>query len=200
MASTGWPFLFAAIGAPALAQQAAAPDPIFVVTPVAEKAVANLPALPLYWRVERFADRAAAHRGADPDALFAETPGAVWRFTLASGKRATSPPALVAEIGPVPAPAAREYLLRVNRAGGPPGAETPVHTHPGSEAFYVLSGTLCQRTGHGTARLEAGKAMNGHAPGMTMQLTSCGTAPLDQFVLFVVDARQPFSSPARFAP
>ena len=200
MASTGWLLLFGATAAPAVAQQAAPADPAFVVTPVAEKIVTSLPATPLYWRVERFADSTTARHDAAPNALFAETPDAVWRFTLASGKRAAAPAGLIAEIGPIPVPRASAYLLRVNRAGGPPGVETPVHTHPGSEAFYVLSGTLCQRTEHGTVRLEAGKAMNGHAPGMTMQLRSCGTAPLDQFVLFVVDARQPFSSPARFAP
>ena len=75
---------------------------------------------------------------------------------------------------------------------------TPVHSHPGSEAFYVLSGQLSQRTGHGIARSGAGQAMNGHGADMAMQLTSSGTADLDQLVLFVVDADRPFSSPATF--
>ena len=38
----------------------------------------------------------------------------------------------------MPALKATEYLLRVNHGSGPPGSKTPVHTHPGSEAFYVL--------------------------------------------------------------
>ena len=42
--------------------------------------------------------------------------------------------------------------------------------------------------------------MNGHAPGMTMQLTSSGAGPLEQLVLFVVDATRPFSTPASFDP
>ena len=86
----------------------------------------------------------------------------------------------------------------MNRAGGPPGAVTNVHTHPGSEAFYVLTGQLSQKTAHGVARVDAGNTLNGHAPGMAMQLTSSGDEDLDQLVLFVVDATKPFSSPAAF--
>jgi quercetin dioxygenase-like cupin family protein len=186
----------AAIALPtsAIAQQA---DPAFVVTPVAEQTVRSLPPGPLYWRIERFANTAQARADAQPEALFVTDTDVIWRFTLATGK-VSKPGASVVQIGPVLAPEASEYLLRINRAGGPPGVKTPVHTHPGSEAFYVLSGALCQRTGHGTIRLDAGQSMNGHAPEMTMQLSSCGVTTLDQFVLFVVDARKPFSTPAQF--
>jgi quercetin dioxygenase-like cupin family protein len=98
----------------------------------------------------------------------------------------------------VPRFEAPRYLLQVNRAGGPPGARTPVHRHPGSEAFLVLSGELSQRTAHGSMRVAAGRSMNGHEPGAVMQLTSSGAEDLEQIVLFVVDATQAFSTPARF--
>src|SRR6202008_1777920 len=68
----------------------------------------------------------------------------------------------VVEIGPLPPISASEYLLRVNRAGGAPGAKTPIHTHPGPKAFYVLSGKLGQKTPHGVAYAEAGTTMIGH--------------------------------------
>lgn len=57
---------------------------------------------------------------------------------------------------------------------------------------------LSQRTQHGTAQVDAGETLNGHMPGMVMQLRSTGTERLDQLVLFVVDAEQRFSSPASF--
>ena len=104
----------------------------------------------------------------------------------------------VAEIGPVPPITAPDYLLRINHAFGPPGARTPVHTHPGSEAFYVLAGRLGQRTSHGVSHADAGQTMNGHGPGMVMEVFSAGTNDLDQLVMFVVDATRPFSSPAKF--
>lgn len=170
----------------------------FVVEPIAEKTVTSLPRAPLYWRVESYASLAQATAAAGEYSLAAEAWGQAWLFTLGPADASTPGGIKLAEVGPVPTPAAARYLLRINRAGGPPGSATPVHTHPGSEAFYVLKGQLTQKTPHGEARLAAGSAMNGHAPGMTMQLVSSGREPLEQLVMFVVDADQPFSSPATF--
>jgi hypothetical protein len=136
---------------------------------------------------------------AGPTALAAEAAGKVWLFTLGPKGGVTPGASRVAEIGPVPQIAASEYLLRINRAGGPPGAKTPVHTHPGSEAFYVLTGTLGQKTPHGVGYAEAGATMNGHGGAdMPMEVFSAGASDLDQLVMFVVDANRPFSSPAKF--
>jgi hypothetical protein len=171
---------------------------VFLVEAVAEKTVANLPPGPLHWRVEAFPTLAAAQAAAGPLSLPAEAWGSAWLFTLGAPGGATPGGRKLAEIGPAPAPRASRYLLRINRAGGPPGARTPVHTHAGSEAFYVLKGQLSQKTPHGMARVEAGQSLNGHAPGMAMQLTSTGAGDLEQLVMFVVDADKPFSSPASF--
>lgn len=171
---------------------------VFLVEPVAEKVVEDLPSGPLYWRVESFPSLAEAQRMAGPHTLAADAWGGSWRFTLGPAGGSSAGGRKVAEIGPVPVPQATRYLLRVNRAGGPPGSSTPIHTHPGSEAFYVVKGELTQKSGHGAVRLEAGQAMNGHEPGMAMQLFSTGPGDLEQLVMFVVDADRPFSSPARF--
>jgi hypothetical protein len=87
-------------------------------------------------------------------------------------------------------------LLRINNTGGPPGVTTPVHTHPGTETFYVLTGQLSQKSPHGVVHLDAGHSMPGHAPGMPMEVSSSGTADLNALVMFVVDASKPFSSAA----
>src|SRR5262249_19510414 len=55
----------------------------FVVTPVTEKKVSQLPAGTLYWRVETFPTLADAHAAAGPTALAAEVDGKFWLFTLA---------------------------------------------------------------------------------------------------------------------
>jgi mannose-6-phosphate isomerase-like protein (cupin superfamily) len=185
-----------AFGAGAAAVQPAPAQREFLVEPLAERVVARLPEGPQHWRIETFSSLAAAQAAAGPLSLAAEHNGRAWLFTLGAPGGATPGGTRIAEIGPVPVVPAARYLLRVNRAGGPPGAATPVHSHPGSEAFYVLAGELSQRTPHGIVRIAAGQAMNGHAPGMAMQLTSSGAAALDQLVLFVVDADRPFSSAA----
>ena len=169
-----------------------------MVEPVAEIRLKQLPPGPLYWRVESFPTLAAAKSAAGPTALAAEVAGKAWLFTLGPKGGSTAGASKVAEIGPVPPITAPEYLLRINRAGGPPGAKTSVHSHPGAEAFYVLTGRMSQRTPHGTTDLEAGQATPGHGADTPMQVFSSGTVELDQLVMFLVDATRPFSSPAKF--
>jgi len=194
--TAGWALLLCATGlllplSPATAQK-------FEINPVAEKRLKQLPSGPLYWRLENFPTLAQAEAAAGPTSLAAEAAGKIWLFTLGPRGGATRGGSKVAEIGPVPPISAPEYLLRINRAGGPPGAKTPAHTHPGSEAFYVLTGRVGQKTPHGVSHAGAGQAMNGHGADMPMEVFSSGTTDLDQLVMFVVDATRPFSSPAKF--
>jgi hypothetical protein len=177
---------------------AAAAQGNFVIKPVAEKKLKQLPAGPLYWQLENFPTLAQAQAAEGPTSLAAEVSGKVWLFTLGPKGGATRGGTKVAEIGPVPPVSAPEYLLRINHAGGPPGAKTRVHSHPGSEAFYVLAGRLGQRTPHGVSYADAGQSMPGHGPDVPMEVFSAGTADLDQLVMFVVDSTRPFSPSAKF--
>lgn len=194
-----------------LSSSAWAVDVRYVVKPIAEMKVKQLPKGPLFWRVENFPtlDQAKAAAGEyrwNPDtvsydgwpSLTAEVAGKVWLFTLGPQGVATPGGTKVAEIGPVPSITAPEYLLRVNYGSGPPGAKTPVHSHPGSEAFYVVSGKLGQKTPQGVSYAETGHIMNGHMPGMAMEVFNGGTTDLTALIMFVVDASKPFSVPAIF--
>jgi hypothetical protein len=193
-------FALSLVAVAALVSAPAAAQAKLEVKPVAEKRIKELPAGPLYWRIETLPSlaQAQAQAASHATALAAEVSGKAWLFTLAAKGGATPGARRVAEVGPVPVIGAPEYLLRINHAGGPPQSKTPVHSHPGSEAFYVLTGRLGQRTPHGTAYAEAGQAMNGHGADMPMEVFSAGTSDLDQLVMFVVDATRPFSSPAKF--
>jgi quercetin dioxygenase-like cupin family protein len=180
---------------PGLLLSTAAQAQKFDIQPVAEKTVSQLPPGPLFWRIETFPTLAKAQAAASPTALVAEVAGKAWLFTLGP-PGGSSGGSKVAELGPVPAFKAPEYLLRVVRSGGPPGAKTPVHTHPGSETFYVLRGELTQRTPEGVTRVSAGQSMPGHPPNTPMQVSSSGDGGLSAIVMFVNDATRPFSSPA----
>ena len=194
-----------------LSPSSAAAQLKYVVKPVAQKKIKQLPAGPLYWRVENFPTLADAKAAVGPDgwnpasvsyetttSLIAEVAGKVWVVTLGAKGASTPGGTKAAEIGPVPRISAPEYLLRLNYGSGPPGAKTPVHSHPGSESFYVVAGRLGQRTSHGVAYVDAGHTMNGHAPGMTMAVFNAGKTELTALIMFVVDATKPFSAPAKF--
>jgi mannose-6-phosphate isomerase-like protein (cupin superfamily) len=178
---------------------APAPAPArFKVTPIAEKKVTELPAGPLFWRVENFGSLAQAKAAEGQWSLAAEAGGKAWLFTLGRKGGATPGATKRADIGPVELVTATNYLLRVNLAGGMPGAVTPVHSHPGSEAFFVLAGELSVRTPHGTMVVKAGRPERGHAPNEPMQASSSGSEELATLVMFVVDADKPFAPPASF--
>lgn len=169
----------------------------FEVKSIAEKKIQNLPSGTLFWRIDNFPTLAQAQAAAGPTALAAEAAGKAWLFTL--GPKGGSSPGgtKVAEIGPMPPIQAPEYLLRINLTGGPPGVKTPVHMHPGSETFYVLSGQLSQKSPHGVSHISAGQSMPGHGPGVPMEVSNSGTGELTALVMFVMDATKPFSSPAK---
>jgi hypothetical protein len=190
--------LVCSVAALAAASSMAQKPPPLSVKPVVEKKLRQLPEGPLFWRIETFATLADAQAAVGATSLAAEISGKAWLFSLGPKGGATPGATRVAEIGPVPPVQAPEYLLRINHASGPPGARTPPHSHPGSEAFYVLQGRLGQRTPHGVIHADAGTAMNGHGADMPMEVFSAGSTDLDQLVMFVVDATRPFSSPARF--
>ena len=109
-----------------------APSPVaaqaqYIVQPVAEMKVKQLPKGELFWRVESFPTLDEAKAAAPPyrwnpdtvsynglPSLTAEVVGKAWLFTLGPKGGATAGGTKVAEIGPVPPLSAPEYLLRVN--------------------------------------------------------------------------------------
>lgn len=175
--------------------RATAQQPL-VIKSLAEKKVTELPAGPLFWRIETFAAPAQARAAAGQWSLVAESAGKVWLFTLGPAGGSSAGGTKVAEVGPIARLVASQYLLRINEATGSPGATTSVHTHPGSEAFFVLSGEQSIRSPDGVMRVTVGHAEAGHGADTPMQVSNSGSTDLRALVMFVVDATKPFSSPA----
>ena len=174
----------------------ASPHDALLIKPLAEKKVAKLPAGDLYWTIETFESLAAAKAAEGPFSLIVESEGRVWLFSLGKGGSTSSNGARVAEVGPIARITANTYLLRINDASGPPGSVTPIHSHPGSEAFYVLSGEQSIRSASKVMKVAAGQGEAGQGAEKAMEVSSTGTKDLHALVMFVVDADRPFSSPA----
>lgn len=186
-----------ALGSSFLLQSSATAQQKLNIKPLAERKVAELPAGTLYWRIENFTTLAQARAARGPWSLVVESAGKVWLFTLGPAGGSSTGGTKVVEVGPIPRIAAPEYLLRINRATGAPGSITSVHTHPGSEAFFVLAGEQSIRSPHGVMRVKAGQPETGHGAEVPMQVSSSGSTDLHSLVMFVVDATRPFSSPAK---
>jgi len=167
-----------------------------VIKSLAERKASELPPGPLFWRIENFATPGEARAAAGEWSLVAESAGKVWLFTLGRAGASSTGAVKVAEVGPIPRVAAPQYLLRINEASGAPGSMTSVHAHPGSEAFFVLSGEQSIRSPRGVMRVRTGQAEAGQGGDVPMQVSSSGPTELHALVMFVVDATRPFSSPA----
>ena len=167
------------------------------IKPLAERQVTQLPEGTLYWRVETFSTLERAQAAAGPWSLALQAADKAWLFTLGTREAEPSGGTRVADVGPISRIEARRYLLRINETTGQRGATTPVHSHTGSEAFFVLRGEQAIRGDKGTLRVRAGEAEAGNGAHQPMQVSSAGPEPLHALVMFVVDADQPFSSPAR---
>jgi quercetin dioxygenase-like cupin family protein len=140
---------------------------------------------------------ALAQSAAGATSLAVQSGGRNWLITLGPAGGSSPGGTKVIEVGPVPNVTATHYVLQVNEASGPPGAITPQHSHPGSETFYVLNGETTSRTPDMTMHVSAGHAELGHMAGTPMQVSSSGTTDLLSLVMFLVDADQPFSTPAK---
>jgi hypothetical protein len=188
--------LAASLTAISPAASPAAAAEALVIKPLAERKVERLPSGPLFWRIETFPTRPKAQAAAGPWSLVAESGGKIWLFTLGPMGGATPGGAIAAEVGPIPSVMARSYLVRINQASGSPGAVTPIHSHPGSEAFFVVKGEQSIRTPRGVSRLAAGQAEAGQGADVAMETSSSGSTDLLALVMFVVDADRPFSTPS----
>lgn len=162
---------------------------------LAVKPFSTLPSGVLYLRFENFPTTGAAQRTVTPASAVVEWAGKVWLITLGPKGQRTPGGTFVAQIGPVPpVPRAPGYVLDVNEAdfGADMKAQVArqVHTHPGPEIFYLLTGEQCLETPKGTMRARAGEGMV--APADTpMQLNIVGSARRDAFFVVVHDSAKP---------
>src|SRR5438093_11735378 len=94
---------------------------------------------------------------------------------------------------------AAEYLIQVQGAITPPGGASQVHTHPGSEAWYVVAGQQTVRTATEEMLVLAGQGFAGFAAGTPIRLINEGRDNRHAFPMFVIDAAEPQTSPAEFS-
>jgi ribonuclease BN (tRNA processing enzyme)/quercetin dioxygenase-like cupin family protein len=160
---------------------------------IANEALESLPPGPLFWHLYTYPTTAAASeaRGTSSGSVV-ESFGKSWLFKLAPAD--WKPPAgeKVAVIGPLPVPLAKKYFARyMESIEAPTVAGTPVHTHPGPEAWYLVSGAQCLRTPSKAFVLHSGDT--GFVPGgEPMMLKPNGTEPRHSLVLVLHDASQPW--------
>lgn len=116
----------------------------------------------------------AAEAAKSATGIVVEEDGRTWLSEF--GPRNTAPRGgeAIAVIGPMQLPAAKSYAAVLSYAVMRPGDSSRVHTHPGPEGWYVLSGEQCLETPAGANRARAGGTMT-VPPNIPMELDVTGT-------------------------
>jgi quercetin dioxygenase-like cupin family protein len=169
--------------------------PKFVVTKVAEKPVASLPPGDLYWTAETFSSLDAAKAAMTDSAVAVEIDGKAWLLTLGPENKVGHGGKWMTSIGPIDRFEASSYMMRINISDAPPGTKTSVHSHPGSEAMYVMSGEVTVKWPSKTSVIKAGEGSPGQPPHTPMLATSTGDGTLKELIMFLVDPSQDFAKP-----
>ena len=159
---------------------------------VANQSLGALPDEPLFWHLYTFPSRADADAAKAPRASVVEEFDKIWLFSIAPRDWQTSGGERVAVIGPLAHAADKSYTARYLEGVVPPGEKTPVHTHAGPEAWYLLTGTQCLETPEGTTVARAGDSAVVRE-GLPMILSSVGTETRKTFALVLHDSAKPWT-------
>ena len=159
---------------------------------LADEPVGQLARSPVFWHLDAYATRAAAQADKGPQGTVVESFGKVWLMTIADEKWRSAHGDRIAEIGPLPILAGKEYSAQLMEAVFTPGMTAPAHVHSGPEAWYTLGGETCLETSDG--RMQIGRP--GGPPvivpmGIAMHLTATGSEERRSIVLILHQSAKP---------
>ena len=160
---------------------------------LANDALDSLPPGPLYWHLYTYPNMAAASQAKKTSTeTVTMSFGKAWLFNIAPAGWKPRSGERVAVIGPLPVSPAKKYFARyMESVEASTVTGTPVHTHPGPEAWYLLNGAQCLRTLKTTFVIHAGQS--GFVPGdEPMVLKPAGTEARQSIVLVLHDASLPW--------
>lgn len=147
----------------------------------------------LYWHIDAFATRAAADAARTQRSTVVESLGRLWLFTIAEPNWRPATGERIATTGPLPLIGADAYAAVYMEGVFRPGMRSPIHRHPGVEAWYTLEGEQCLETPRGKLVQRAGDAGVMVPGGLPMILTGTGSGVRRSLVLILQDAAQPRS-------
>jgi quercetin dioxygenase-like cupin family protein len=159
---------------------------------VASQSLGTLPNEALFWHLYTFPSRADAAAAKAPRSNVIEEFDKIWLFAIAPREWRPSSGERVAVVGPLAHAADKSYTARYLEGVVPAGEKTPVHTHAGPEAWYLLSGTQCLETPEATTVAGAGDSAVVRE-GLPMVLSSVGADTRKTFALVLHDSAKPWT-------
>jgi quercetin dioxygenase-like cupin family protein len=109
----------------------------------------------VYWHLHTYPNRAAADLAKGPRGTVIEALGKIWVMTIAEAGWQPATGDRIAMIGPLVVKPGQRYTALYAEGISNVGDVTPVHRHPGPEAWYTAAGEMCVETPAGR---EVGRA------------------------------------------
>jgi quercetin dioxygenase-like cupin family protein len=153
----------------------------------------------VYWHLRTFPNRKAAEAAKGANGIVVEEDGRVWLSEFGDRNSAPRGGESIAVVGPLRLPAAKSYAAVLSYAVMRPGDNSRVHTHPGPEGWYVLTGAQCLETPAGAMRAGAGETMT-VPPNIPMELNVSGKTLRRAFALVIHDSAQQRGTPSDWKP
>lgn len=146
----------------------------------------------VFWHLYTFPNRSAAEAMKPARGTVLESFGKTWLFAIAESDWRPEKGERVAVVGPLHVQVDKSYTARYLEATIPPGERTPIHTHAGPEAWYVVTGAQCLETPEGITVVRAGESAIVRE-GPPMMLSSVGTETRQSLVLVLHDSAKPWT-------
>jgi quercetin dioxygenase-like cupin family protein len=145
----------------------------------------------LFWFIDSLPDSSTYAPPSHTRSAVVHSLGATWLFTLAAQGTPSVAGRRVKAIGPLPLVTADSFAAVYMEGVFQPGMESPVHRHPGPEAWYTVEGAQCLETPQGRLVQRAGDGGVIVPGGDPMRLTGVGTSIRRSLVLILQDATKP---------
>jgi hypothetical protein len=150
----------------------------------------------VFWYLDVYPTRAEADKAKGARGTVVESLGHVWLLSIEKeGWRPVLKGEQIAEVGPLPVTAGKQYSAVFMESISIPGKDSPIHAHPGPEAWYTLAGETCLETPGGRLVGRAGGPpviVPGDDP---MMLTSVGTQQRRALTLILYESSKPPATP-----
>jgi quercetin dioxygenase-like cupin family protein len=158
---------------------------------IAHEPLGELTASQAFWHLDTYSTSAAAQAAKGRRGTVVESLGKVWLLTIEKAGWHPAGGERVAEIGPIPIRAGKQYSAQYMEVIFTPGMTSSTHRHGGPEIWYTLAGETCLETPDGKLMGRAGGPPVIIPDGPPMHLTATGTEQRRALVVILHDSSKP---------
>jgi hypothetical protein len=150
----------------------------------------------VFWYLDVYPTRPEAEKAGGPRGTIIESLGKIWLLTIEkAGWRPSVQGERIAEIGPLPVSAGKQYSALFMESISTPGNDfSHTYMHYGPEAWYTLAGETCLETPDGKLVGRAGGSPVIVPGGRPMLLTATGAGQRRALTLILHDSSKPPST------